>query len=223
MLLRGRAAAIARVLHDPAPVSRLMQFGDSGIDLELRFWIADPQEGVNNVRSDVNRAIWRAVPRARHHHPGGAARGAHGARVRGGGTRELRRSIPERPRRSASCAPPGPAARTSTRWPRAAQLRFDLAGTQALNERVKARLRALAGRRLTAEGEILIIARNHRTQEGNRREALARLDELIGRALVEPKLRRATRPTRASKERRLEGKARSQKIKRLRRPVRGED
>ena len=49
-----------RVLRDPGPVSRLMHFGDSGIELELRFWIADPQEGVNNVRSDVNRAIWRA-------------------------------------------------------------------------------------------------------------------------------------------------------------------
>jgi small-conductance mechanosensitive channel len=49
----------ARVLHDPAPVSRLMHFSDSGIELELRFWISDPQEGVNNVRSEVNRAIWR--------------------------------------------------------------------------------------------------------------------------------------------------------------------
>jgi small-conductance mechanosensitive channel len=48
-----------RVLHDPPPVSRLMQFSDHGMDLELRFWIADPQNGVNNVRSDVNRAIWR--------------------------------------------------------------------------------------------------------------------------------------------------------------------
>jgi small-conductance mechanosensitive channel len=47
-----------RVLRDPAPVSRLMQFGDHGIELELRFWISDPQEGVNNVRSDVNRTIW---------------------------------------------------------------------------------------------------------------------------------------------------------------------
>ena len=49
-----------RVLREPGPVSRLMNFGDSGIELELRFWIADPQEGVNNVRSDVNRSIWRA-------------------------------------------------------------------------------------------------------------------------------------------------------------------
>jgi small-conductance mechanosensitive channel len=48
-----------RVLRDPEPVSRLMHFSDSGIELELRFWISDPQEGVNNVRSEVNRAIWR--------------------------------------------------------------------------------------------------------------------------------------------------------------------
>jgi small-conductance mechanosensitive channel len=49
----------SRVLRDPPPVSRLMHFSDSGIELELRFWISDPQEGVNNVRSEVNRAIWR--------------------------------------------------------------------------------------------------------------------------------------------------------------------
>ena len=48
-----------RILREPAPVSRLMAFTDYGMDLELRFWIADPQEGVNNVRSDVNRVIWR--------------------------------------------------------------------------------------------------------------------------------------------------------------------
>jgi small-conductance mechanosensitive channel len=49
----------ARILRDPPPVSRLMQFSDHGMDLELRFWIADPEAGVNNVRSDINRAIWR--------------------------------------------------------------------------------------------------------------------------------------------------------------------
>jgi small-conductance mechanosensitive channel len=48
-----------RILRDPPPVSRLMAFGDSGMELELRFWISDPQEGVNNIRSDVNRSIWR--------------------------------------------------------------------------------------------------------------------------------------------------------------------
>jgi small-conductance mechanosensitive channel len=58
-LLVEAAHEVERVLREPAPVSRLMHFSDSGIDLELRFWIADPQAGVNNVRSDVNRAIWR--------------------------------------------------------------------------------------------------------------------------------------------------------------------
>ncbi len=53
------ATCSPRVLRDPEPVSRLMHFSDHGIDLELRFWIADPQNGVNNVRSDVNRAIWK--------------------------------------------------------------------------------------------------------------------------------------------------------------------
>jgi small-conductance mechanosensitive channel len=48
-----------RIIQDPGPVARLMAFGDHGIELELRFWIPDPPEGVNNVRSDVNRAIWR--------------------------------------------------------------------------------------------------------------------------------------------------------------------
>jgi small-conductance mechanosensitive channel len=52
-----------RVISDPAPVARLMGFGDHGIELELRFWIPDPQEGVNNVRSDVNRAIWKLFRR----------------------------------------------------------------------------------------------------------------------------------------------------------------
>jgi small-conductance mechanosensitive channel len=53
-----------RILRDPAPVARLMSFHDYGMDLELRFWIADPEEGVNNVRSDVNRAIWRLFTEA---------------------------------------------------------------------------------------------------------------------------------------------------------------
>jgi small-conductance mechanosensitive channel len=58
-VLLQATAANSRILRDPAPVSRLMQFGDSGMDLELRFWISDPENGVNNVRSEVNRAIWR--------------------------------------------------------------------------------------------------------------------------------------------------------------------
>ena len=58
-LLLKACDAQPRVLRDPPPVSRLMHFTESGIELELRFWISDPQEGVNNVRSEVNRAIWR--------------------------------------------------------------------------------------------------------------------------------------------------------------------
>jgi small-conductance mechanosensitive channel len=58
-LMLKAAEGQPRILRDPAPVSRLMGFNDYGFDLELRFWIADPQEGVNNVRSDANRAIWR--------------------------------------------------------------------------------------------------------------------------------------------------------------------
>jgi small-conductance mechanosensitive channel len=58
-LLTKAAEGHARILREPPPVSRLMAFNENGFDMELRFWIADPQEGVNNVRSDVNRAIWR--------------------------------------------------------------------------------------------------------------------------------------------------------------------
>jgi small-conductance mechanosensitive channel len=53
-----------RVLSEPPPVVRLIQFADYGMDLELRFWISDPQNGVNNVRSDVNRVIWRLFKQA---------------------------------------------------------------------------------------------------------------------------------------------------------------
>ncbi|MCC7461144.1 MAG: aminoacyl-tRNA hydrolase [Gammaproteobacteria bacterium] len=117
----------------------------------------------------------------------------------------------------------GPGGQNVNQVASAAQLRFDLAGTQALGTAVKARLRALAGPRLTADGTILIVARNHRTQEGNRRAALERLEQLIARAAIEPKLRRPTRPTLASQQRRLDGKARSQKLKRLRSRVRADD
>ena len=117
----------------------------------------------------------------------------------------------------------GPGGQNVNKVATAAQLRFNLAGTLVLDERAKARLRALAGRRLVGDDEILIVARNHRTQEGNRREALNRLHELITRALTVPKTRRATRPTRASKERRIAGKLHQQRTKRLRANVRNDD
>ena len=114
----------------------------------------------------------------------------------------------------------GPGGQNVNKVASAVQLRFDLAGTGALAEPVKARLRVLAGRRLTDDGAILIIARNHRTQEQNRREAAERLIELVHKALIVPKSRKPTRPTRASRERRLEAKSRAQKTKGLRGKVR---
>jgi ribosome-associated protein len=114
----------------------------------------------------------------------------------------------------------GPGGQNVNKVATAAQLRFDLAGTVALTGAVKARLRALAGHRLTADGAVLIVARNHRTQEGNRREALQRLADLVARASVEPIVRRATRPTRASRQRRLEVKRERKRTKQLRGPVR---
>jgi ribosome-associated protein len=110
----------------------------------------------------------------------------------------------------------GPGGQNVNKVASAVQLRFDLAHTRVLSDGARARLRALAGRRLTAEGAILIIARNHRTQESNRREAEDRLADLIRRSLTAPRPRRATRPTQASRERRLDHKARQQRTKRLR-------
>ncbi len=116
----------------------------------------------------------------------------------------------------------GPGGQNVNKVSTAVQLRFDVAGTRALAAPVKARLRALAGHRMTADGALLIEARNQRTQQGTRREALARLEQLIERARIEPKMRRATRPTPGSRLRRLESKQQRQRLKQLRWPV-GED
>jgi ribosome-associated protein len=94
---------------------------------------------------------------------------------------------------------------------------------KVLDAAAKQRLRRLAGRRLTQDDALLIVARNHRTQEGNRREAHQRLRQLVAAALIEPKRRKPTRPTRAARERRLAGKAHGQKTKRLRGKVGWED
>ncbi len=117
----------------------------------------------------------------------------------------------------------GPGGQNVNKVASAVQLRFDLAGTIALDGGVKQRLRALAGRRVTDDGAILIFARNHRTQERNRAEALERLAELIRKALVPPRPRKPTKPTRASKERRLTGKVQKGQRKHLRGRVRWDD
>jgi ribosome-associated protein len=96
------------------------------------------------------------------------------------------------------------------------QLRFDVRHSPSLPADVRARLAALAGRRLTQDGVLVIIAQRHRTQERNREDARARLIELIRQAAVVPKRRRPTRPTAASRERRIERKKRRSGVKRLR-------
>jgi ribosome-associated protein len=116
----------------------------------------------------------------------------------------------------------GPGGQNVNKVSTAVRLRFNLAGTAALPPAVKSRLRALAGHRVTAEGALLISARNQRTQEGNRREALARLEDLIARASIEPKKRRATRPTKGSQQRRMEHKTQHKRLKQLRGRVRDE-
>ena len=117
----------------------------------------------------------------------------------------------------------GPGGQNVNKVASAVQLRFSVARNTTLRDDVKVRLRALAGQRLTDADEILIQARESRSQEHNRRDAEERLLDLVRRALVVPKKRHATKPTRASKERRLEGKSRSQKNKRLRGKVRFDD
>lgn len=117
----------------------------------------------------------------------------------------------------------GPGGQNVNKVASAVQLRFDLAGSTALTEAVKSRLRPLAGQRLNDDGSILIIARRHRTQEQNRRDAFERLADLVRQALHVPKPRHATRPTRASRERRLETKKARTGTKRLRGRVRWDD
>ncbi len=96
------------------------------------------------------------------------------------------------------------------------QLRLDVKACPGLGAAVRTRLATLAGRRMTDEQVLLITAQRFRTQEQNKRDALARLAELVELALIVPKARRATRPTRASKERRLEGKQQRSNVKKLR-------
>ncbi len=118
---------------------------------------------------------------------------------------------------------PGPGGQNVNKVATAVQLRFDLRNTLALNDAVKQRLRARAGHRLNDDGTLLFVARAHRSQERNRADAMERLRQLILEALEPPRPRKATRPTKASKERRLVGKAHQQRRKVLRGRVRGDE
>ncbi len=110
----------------------------------------------------------------------------------------------------------GPGGQNVNKVATAVQLRFNLAGCASLPEAVKRRAATLAGRRLNGEGVIVITANQHRTQNRNREDALDRLLELLREAAIAPIFRKPTRPTKASKTRRLEAKSHRAGTKKLR-------
>lgn len=113
----------------------------------------------------------------------------------------------------------GPGGQNVNKAATAVQLRFNVINSPSLDEDVRARLIRLAGRRVNAQGELVISAGRHRTQSRNRRDALDRLLSLIRRAATAPKLRRKTKPSAGAKKRRREAKHRRGEIKRLRKAV----
>ncbi|HWJ99090.1 MAG TPA: alternative ribosome rescue aminoacyl-tRNA hydrolase ArfB [Xanthobacteraceae bacterium] len=110
----------------------------------------------------------------------------------------------------------GPGGQNVNKVSSAVQLRFDARGSRSLPNDVAIRLQRLAGSRLTNEGVIVITANRHRSQEMNRDDARARLIEMIVEAANPPPPRRATKPTKASKKRRLDSKNRRGEIKKMR-------
>jgi len=111
----------------------------------------------------------------------------------------------------------GPGGQHVNKVATAVQLRFDVANSPSLPDAVRERLTQLAGKRMTEEGVLVIVARKFRSQEQNRRDAVNRLIELIRTAATIPKPRRKSKPTWASRQRRLAAKRRRSEIKRLRR------
>ena len=110
----------------------------------------------------------------------------------------------------------GPGGQNVNKAATAVQLRFDVAGSPSLPEDVRQRLIHLAGKRITSDGVLVIDARQFRTQERNRQEALERLVELIQQAARQPRKRAKTQPSLRAKRRRLEQKRRRSQVKRLR-------
>jgi ribosome-associated protein len=111
----------------------------------------------------------------------------------------------------------GPGGQNVNKVSNAVELRFDTAGWTALPDSARARLRRIAGRRMTEAGLIVIDAQRLRSLEQNRADAVARLVDMVRESLIEPKPRRKTRPTYSSKQKRLEGKTQRGRVKVLRR------
>ena len=110
----------------------------------------------------------------------------------------------------------GPGGQNVNKLSTAVQLRFDVRRSPSLPNDVAIRLMRLAGKRMTKDGVLVLIAQNHRTQERNRAQALERLVAMIREAAVAPIPRRVTKPTKASKRERLESKKRRSGIKSMR-------
>jgi ribosome-associated protein len=117
----------------------------------------------------------------------------------------------------------GPGGQNVNKVSSAVQLRFDLENSPSLPEPVKRRVAALAGSRLTKDGVIVLTSNSYRTQQQNRDAAVARLVALLREGAVAPKRRIATKPTLASRERRIAGKVRRSAIKQMRQGPIGED
>jgi ribosome-associated protein len=113
----------------------------------------------------------------------------------------------------------GPGGQNVNKVATAVELRFNAAASAVIAPEVLERLRVIAGSRMTDEGVLVIDARRHRTQAQNREDARNRLAELLRQALVKPKRRRKTRPTRASVESRIQSKRRRSDVKRQRRTL----
>jgi ribosome-associated protein len=113
----------------------------------------------------------------------------------------------------------GPGGQNVNKVATAVQLRFDARRSPSLPEDVRERLVRLAGKRMTSDGVLIIQARRFRSQEGNRQDAWERLAELLRQALVRPRPRRLSKPSKSSKQKRLDAKKRRGDVKRMRREI----
>lgn len=131
--------------------------------------------------------------------------------------------IPERDLQESFIQSSGPGGQNVNKVATAVQLRFDAANSTLLDEELKIRLKRIAGRRMTAEGVVVIEARRYRDQEKNRQEARNRLAALVRGAAEKPKIRRQTRPTKSSIQRRVEAKKKHGDLKKARNKVRSDE